>query len=368
MKKIILSLLIAACMFCTMVSCGTSEKNEETDLNTENRNEVQTENEDIKQIIVPYYDENVKKYGYCTADGELVIAPEFDEANFFYENAAAVRVDNLWGFVNETGVFIVEPKFHYAHNFSEGLASVRLDDLNGESKWGFIDKTGNFVISPEFDGASSFVYGYSSVNVGYYFGAIDKTGELVVEPEFGYIGYFSENGLASARDVYGGFGFINSSGEVEIELRFDEGWEFTVCEGTPLAPVCLDGKWGFINENGEFEIEPMFDDASHFAKNGIAPVSLGGKWGCIDIKGNWTIEPQFDRLMNPRNGLISFAVGTDPYTQKWGYIDEQGNVVLDAIYDSAGPFNDGVANVRIGDFQNGIEHYINREGEIIRPK
>ena len=56
---------------------------------------------------------------------------------------AAVRINNLWGYIDKTGKQILDFKYREANNFSEGLALVSID-------WRtdcFINKLGEIVIS-----------------------------------------------------------------------------------------------------------------------------------------------------------------------------------------------------------------------------
>ena len=89
--------------------------------------------EETSTLLVPYYDEATEKYGYCTADGEKKIEPQFDYAGDFAENGLAwVKVDGKLGYINEKGEIVIEPQFDVAGDFAEnGLAEVYVDDKCG---------------------------------------------------------------------------------------------------------------------------------------------------------------------------------------------------------------------------------------------
>ncbi|EAK1349894.1 WG repeat-containing protein, partial [Campylobacter coli] len=57
----------------------------------------------------------------------------------------------------------------------------------------------------------------------------------------------------------------------------------------------LNGKWGFIDKSGKIVIEPKFDGVGNFSE-GLAGVELNGKWGFIDKSGKIVIEPKFDDI------------------------------------------------------------------------
>ncbi len=70
---------------------------------------------------------------------------------FCDENGAAVRIGDLWGFINHDGSIMLEPKYEDARSFSNGLAAVEVNGL-----WGYIDTEGNMVIEPQFFDARDF--------------------------------------------------------------------------------------------------------------------------------------------------------------------------------------------------------------------
>src|SRR2546422_10908637 len=61
------------------------------------------------------------RYGYIDKSGRIVIKPRFDEASYFSEGLAPVRVGKLWGFIDESGKMAIAPQFDSAFPFSEGL-------------------------------------------------------------------------------------------------------------------------------------------------------------------------------------------------------------------------------------------------------
>ena len=67
--------------------------------------------------------------------GKMVIPLKYDEAWYFREGLAAVKLNGKWGFVDKSGNEAVPLKYDEVRLFSEGLAAVK---LNG--KWGFISR------------------------------------------------------------------------------------------------------------------------------------------------------------------------------------------------------------------------------------
>lgn len=97
---------------------------------------------------------------------------------------------------------------------------------------------------------------------------------------------FSE-GLVAVR-VNGKVGFMDKSGNIVIEPKYDDVFPFS--EGR--APVELKGKWGYIDKKGSV-IVPIQYDIGHMFSEGLASVEAGGKWGYIDPNGHFGHSAQF---------------------------------------------------------------------------
>ena len=188
-----------------------------------------------------------------------------------------------------------------------------------------------------------------------------KTGLLgpngwVVNPQsdLDYILPGNENLFAAHKD--GKFGFVNKSGKLIIQNRFDTVSKFS--EG--LAAIKLNGNWGFVDENDRMVISSQFDEATDFF-NGLSKVKQSGKFNLIDQQGNLLLEkgynhislsldnyylteengflglispngkeiipPKFDELRREAPDRILVRIG-----DKYGIMDENGNYVLPIYY------------------------------------
>ncbi|MBZ9559505.1 WG repeat-containing protein [Halomonas coralii] len=76
-------------------------------------------------------------------------------------------------------------------------------------------------------------------------------------------------------------GYVDKSGAVVIEPRFDDAMDFA----NGLAAVSLDGKWGYIDARGEWVIAPQFEEANPFGTGGAAMVKQAGRYTLIDRNG-----------------------------------------------------------------------------------
>lgn len=98
------------------------------------------------------------KIGYHTVRGECVIEAQFDDAMYFFEELAGVKINQKWGYIDKTGKIVIKPQFDDVKGFSEGIAAVEVD-----RKWGYINKSGHMIRKPEFKEAWFFHDGLAKV-------------------------------------------------------------------------------------------------------------------------------------------------------------------------------------------------------------
>jgi hypothetical protein len=67
-------------------------------------------------------------FGYVDINNQWIIEPQFEDATSFSEGFAAVKVGELWTYINRTGEIIMPPIItQRPPMFSDGLAEVRID-------------------------------------------------------------------------------------------------------------------------------------------------------------------------------------------------------------------------------------------------
>jgi hypothetical protein len=131
-----------------------------------------------------------------------------------------------------------------------------------------------------------------------------------------------------------------------------------------LFPITVGSKYGYIDTSGNIVIQPRFDDAWRFSE-GLAPVRIEEKWGYIDQTGKIVIAPQFFEVMPFAEGLAQvgafFKAGPiDDRVGNYGYIDKTGRFVIAPQFSVAFDFTDGLAGVLTEDFKHG---YIDKTGK-----
>ena len=127
---------------------------------------------------------------------DWVIKPQFEWGAGFYEGMAKVRINGKYGYINETGHIVVRAIYDDAKDIKNGYAAVA-KNIYGEIKWGFIYKNGSQFIPPKYADVCDFSEGYAAFKdkkTGKW-GFIDKTGAVRVNARFDKGGIFI-NGIA----------------------------------------------------------------------------------------------------------------------------------------------------------------------------
>lgn len=209
--------------------------------------------------VVSYQDIAGERFGFANAQGQIIIAPTFEESYNFQDGLALVRQNGRYGYINPNNQFVIAPQFEDAWGFNNGLAKIT---ING--KIGFIDKAGTPIISPQFDDShdwfSQGVAGVFSQGANKW-GLIDRTGRLIApyayemidEPAFGRILV----GKLMATDKTGvRFGYLDTTGNIAIAPQFERAKPFK----NGIAEVVLNNQKIFINTQGnKVEVKADFD-------------------------------------------------------------------------------------------------------------
>jgi hypothetical protein len=126
---------------------------------------------------------------YIDRTGRVLIAPFiFDNGpDYFHQGLARFTAEGKFGFFNSSGAVVIGPQFDFADSFSQDRAAVCQGCRKvaaGEhwfmegGTWGFIDRAGMLVIPLRFEAAESFTGGRARVKVGGTWRSIDRKGRL----------------------------------------------------------------------------------------------------------------------------------------------------------------------------------------------
>src|SRR4030095_5504900 len=125
------------------------------------------------QLTLKSFKDSTGKYGYKDKYWKAIIIPaKYQNADYFREGLAPVKLNGKWGFIDKTGKEVIPLRYQDVVDFHEGFAAVKADN-----KWGFIDKTGKEITSIKYEGVSShFQEGFAGVILDNKWGCIEKTG------------------------------------------------------------------------------------------------------------------------------------------------------------------------------------------------
>ena len=135
-----------------------------------------------------------------------------------------------------------------------------LTPVQQEGKWGYVDKNGKIIIKPQFSSAGRFSEGLALVSAGgvpltdpvvksfVKMGYIDKRGHWLIASRFEYYFFYDfSDGLVPFRKLSSKWGYMDRSGKIAIEPRFDWAGSFT----GSAAPVLLESKCARIDRSGK---------------------------------------------------------------------------------------------------------------------
>ncbi len=232
-----------------------------------------------------------------------------------------------------------------------------------DGKYGYIDRAGSVVIRPQFDSAANFADGLGRVRVAGKWGYVEPSGRLAIAARYEDARDFSEGlGAVYLRDSAGaGWTIINKTGRAVVRSRFN--WPVVFHEGR--AWFAAEDFWsGCINRKGDTVIRPEFPYEGRPFSEGLAYVRMRGRHGFIDTTGRAAIEAKFDWAGDFHEGLAYF-MDDSTAPGRWGYINRSGEVVLKPQFERAGDFSGGLAPVSI----SGKWGYINRTGKpVVAPQ
>ncbi|MEB3287417.1 MAG: WG repeat-containing protein [Vampirovibrionales bacterium] len=337
------------------------------------------------------------QWGYIDQRGNVVIENRFDWAGDFSEGLAIVSlpmdnsaaaiagkpdelVPHQYGFIDRGGNVVIAPQYDEAEPFSNGLAKVWSAQMSNSQLINLsLDKP---LVEGDADARPNLnAHGWPQYRF------ITPSGETAFEPAYDWVSSF-ENGFArvgflgDARDSHtrsttpSQLGYINKQGVLLIPIVYENAWPFVSVETMTLkkpptkmtyaqrvqwkklvaakqnvminkqllALVKQNGKYGYITASGNFAFPDRFEWAEEFHEN-LAAVRIGDKYGFIMPNGKFAISPRFDWVGNFSEGLAAIARKT-PEGLQYGFIDRSGKTVISTQYSWVTPFTDGIAQVR----------------------
>ncbi len=233
------------------------------------------------------------------------------------QNYYPIQKENLWGYIDDLGNEVIEPQFQQASYFSEGMAAVR---VNGT--FGFINMTGKLVIEPIYDNAFSFVHGRAKVYLGEKPFFIDTSGVILFQHNLKEIDFYGTHNYTVATTLSKKSVLINQKGEFITDTIFSE---IDIRNHGIGIVKSLDEhlKVGMIDSTGKWLI--VYDRYTDFSLNNINGYSTGQR---VEQTIEESHKSKYDAVLD-KKGKVLFLMNKSPY-------------FLEYIFET---FNDGLAVV-----------------------
>lgn len=220
--------------------------------------------------LVPYRQGN--KWGYSTTDNKIVIEPKYDEANWFSEGMASVKIGSKYGYINTMGKLVIPAKFATVKPFRKGY-------VPNEGKAG-----GDSIV---FAGASLTKDGYEI--------CINAKGTRMPKCPAINENSVSENNSPIATQVI----------EKKYELPNNNGLFDKITDDYKIAGnsetyyiAVKDNRYGVFNSKFE-TIVPFEYSNIRINRNKVKPfleVNKGGMFGIVHTDGKISIDPVYSNL------------------------------------------------------------------------
>lgn len=270
----------------------------------------------------------------------------YSDVSTFSGGYAAVKSDELYGFVDETGNNVLNKSYKKAGCFSYYTNKSNSEDsgfvapvCTDTGEWMYISPSGSKKIDIKDDlklqDLGLYIdKGLTAACVGGKYSYYDTNFEKQFG-EYEYAGAFN-CGRAAVRAGNNEWYIVNEKGEQlnttpYLDVIIDEkGIAFR----NDRAFALIDSNYYMIDVDGNVVGDQKYINARPFLDTTYAAVNIGGKWGYTDKDGKIVISPQY---MDAHSFSNSFAAVNDK--GKWGFINSDGTLVIDYTFEDVKDFN-----------------------------
>ena len=226
--------------------------------------------EDFSEGLAAVQIENDGKYGYIDIHGNLTIDTLFTIANAFQNGMAEVEIQAWDTTIHDSEKMLVESRnLDFIIDMTGSVIDTvifkprkrKFSIIGSANNWtlGKVNIHGDTIMEMKYRS-----FGYPQGELMWFFtgeryGLADTTGTILIEPIYEKLWYFADNELTLAK-LENLFGFIDKQGSVRIPFKYQETKGFK----HGLAAVKIDGSWGFVNSSGELVIQPKFENVTHY--------------------------------------------------------------------------------------------------------
>ncbi len=315
------------------------------------------------------------KYGYIDRNGKLVLDYQFEQAKDFNNGLAQIGNNRYWAIINKEGK-IISDWYNSIGDYKGKIAIVKKS-----RKYGFINKEGGF-LGKWFTDYKPLGYGMYRVEISDKYSVVNADGKIVIDWCEEILDFY--NGLIKVKKN-NEYAYLNTEGEVIlgwyeeigevknntvllknrdkyayhffIDTRKTQWFDSLATYNNGFALAVKDNKYYFINKEG-FATFDSYSYAESF-RNGFAPVEKDNQVTYINTDGekllHWNNKIEYFHDAPPQ-GLVVVRIGS-----KYGYKTLNGKSIIDAKYDYAENFRDGIALVK----SNPKSKLLNLDGNVV---
>lgn len=168
--------------------------------------------------------------------------------------------------------------------------------------------------------------------VGYEPGKGNEMGRIILNPLY----VFVEDENSTLEKVSGQLLRTENKMQNDFKLRLS-GFNLNL-DGSYLKNDIMfaktDGKYKIYDKDGKRIGSFECDDIDVITDDGIIAFKTNDKWGFVDSTGKVVVEAKFDNAKSFSNGLAAIC-----QSEKWGFADKDGTVVIDCQFFDADYFN-----------------------------
>jgi hypothetical protein len=303
---------------------------------------------------VPHDKRGKTSYGFVNEKGEFVIKPQFDSVQAGFRNGYAVVYKNEGaGLIDKSGKTIIP------FNFTEIQSPVRnlIPVKNEEGLWGFFSADGRKITDCAYNNFRFRDKGRILVQRNGYWGVIDEQGKNIVNFEFREL-EISEDNKALKVSRYNEWELKGADNKIRNKLSFDS----LAPAGKGVLKYFMLGKFGLVDLQNNIIAHYKYDSLGT-EQYGRFVVKVWDKYGAIDKTGQEVIPPRYEKIIIDSLDY-RFAVKSKEGTLWWGMLDLNGNEVLPASMPFLG---EGGADLIPAKAENGLWRYIDEKGQTVIP-
>lgn len=268
-----------------------------------------------------------------------VISNTFDEAHNFYTSYALVQNDGKYRYVT-SGMAYVLGQYDWADNCLGTVVGVK--DENEEAYFYSVDGLKYVDGEQNYDQVWSFHQGYAVAMRGGKYYYLNGQYRECYGPFDGATSF--AEGIAAVKEN-GIWHLIDQTGKTVGESTFSQIAvnEDNLCSYGGVVFAGNGQGYDMYGTDGKLIKQCGFDDARPFYQGDYTAVKVGSLWGFVDKSGNLVVEAQYEDAKPFGNGMA--AVKIDGL---WGYVAVSGRVLIAPTFEDAGCFSSGkVAPVKI---------------------